>query len=93
MRDTPWLLNYKAALWASISKFEFAEYWVQGRLMRNITLKHLRFAASAARLGSFAAAAEANNVTPPAVTMQIPVHRGQSFRRIADSIPVIADSF
>ena len=39
--------------------------------MRNITLKHLRFAASAARLGSFAAAAEANNVTPPAVTMQI----------------------
>jgi hypothetical protein len=26
-------------------------------------------------------------------TMQIPVHRGQSFRRIADSIPVIADSF
>ena len=25
--------------------------------------------------------------------MQIPVHRGQSFRRIADSIPVIADSF
>ncbi|MEZ5787477.1 MAG: LysR substrate-binding domain-containing protein [Xanthobacteraceae bacterium] len=39
--------------------------------MRGITLKHLRFAASAARLGSFAAAAEANNVTPPAVTMQI----------------------
>ena len=25
--------------------------------------------------------------------VQIPVHRGQSFRRIADSIPVIADSF
>jgi transposase len=25
--------------------------------------------------------------------LQIPVHRGQSFRRIADSIPVIADSF
>jgi hypothetical protein len=25
--------------------------------------------------------------------MQIPVHRGQSFRRIADSVPVIADSF
>jgi hypothetical protein len=25
--------------------------------------------------------------------MQIPIHRGQSFRRIADSIPVIADSF
>ena len=25
--------------------------------------------------------------------MQIPAHRGQSFRRIADSIPVIADSF
>lgn len=39
--------------------------------MRNLTLKHLRFASSAARLGSFAAAAEANNVTPPAVTMQI----------------------
>jgi hypothetical protein len=26
-------------------------------------------------------------------SVQIPVHRGQSFRRIADSIPVIADSF
>ena len=25
--------------------------------------------------------------------MQIPVHRGQPFRRIADSVPVIADSF
>jgi hypothetical protein len=25
--------------------------------------------------------------------MQIPVHRGQPFRRIADSDPVIADSF
>ena len=24
---------------------------------------------------------------------KIPVHRGQSFRRIADSVPVIADSF
>ena len=24
--------------------------------------------------------------------LQIPVHRGQSFRRIADSVPVIADS-
>jgi hypothetical protein len=27
------------------------------------------------------------------LALQIPVHRGQSFRRIADSIPVIADSF
>jgi LysR family transcriptional regulator for metE and metH len=71
MRDAPWLLHDKLALWAAISKFEFAECSVQERLMRNITLKHLRFAASAARLGSFAAAAEANNVTPPAVTMQI----------------------
>jgi transposase len=26
-------------------------------------------------------------------TVQIPAHRGQSFRRIADSNPVIADSF
>jgi len=26
-------------------------------------------------------------------TVQIPAHGGQSFRRIADSIPVIADSF
>jgi hypothetical protein len=26
-------------------------------------------------------------------TLQIPAHRGQSFRRIADSNPVIADSF
>jgi hypothetical protein len=25
--------------------------------------------------------------------VQIPAHRGQSFRRIADSNPVIADSF
>jgi len=28
-----------------------------------------------------------------AFDLQIPAHRGQSFRRIADSIPVIADSF
>jgi hypothetical protein len=27
------------------------------------------------------------------VWVQIPAHRGQSFRRIADSVPVIADSF
>lgn len=26
-------------------------------------------------------------------SVQISVHRGQSFRRIADSVPVIADSF
>jgi hypothetical protein len=26
------------------------------------------------------------------VDVPIPVHRGQSFRRIADSVPVIADS-
>lgn len=39
--------------------------------MRNVTLKHLRLVSSAARLGSFAAAADDNNVTPPAVTMQI----------------------
>jgi hypothetical protein len=25
--------------------------------------------------------------------LQIPAHRGQPFRRIADSVPVIADSF
>ena len=30
---------------------------------------------------------------PAGTKMQIPVHRGQSFRGIADSIPVIADSF
>jgi hypothetical protein len=30
---------------------------------------------------------------PLLIMVQIPVHRGQSFRRIADSIPVIADSF
>jgi hypothetical protein len=28
-----------------------------------------------------------------AAFVQIPAHRGQSFRRIADSVPVIADSF
>jgi hypothetical protein len=27
------------------------------------------------------------------IFLQIPAHRGQSFRRIADSNPVIADSF
>src|SRR5260370_40127987 len=27
------------------------------------------------------------------VRLQIPVHRGQSFQSIADSVPVIADSF
>jgi len=27
------------------------------------------------------------------ISVQIPAHRGQSFRRIADSVPVIADSF
>jgi hypothetical protein len=32
-------------------------------------------------------------VEPAQREVQIPVHRGQSFRRIADSIPVIADSF
>lgn len=39
--------------------------------MRNITIKQLRLLAAAARSGSFAAAAEASNVTPPAVTMQM----------------------
>jgi len=39
--------------------------------MRNLTLKHLRLLESAARLGSFTAAAEANHITPPAVTMQM----------------------
>ena len=29
----------------------------------------------------------------PELELQIPIHRGQSFRRIADSVPVIADSF
>jgi PAS domain S-box-containing protein len=32
-------------------------------------------------------------ISPVRDAMQIPVHRGQSFRRIADSVPVIADSF
>jgi DNA-binding transcriptional LysR family regulator len=39
--------------------------------MRNITLKQLRLLNAAARGGSFAAAAEAGHVTPPAVTMQM----------------------
>ena len=39
--------------------------------MRNITIKQLRLLSAAARNGSFAAAAEASNVTPPAVTMQM----------------------
>ena len=36
------------------------------------------------------------DLTEPQCTstlLQIPIHRGQSFRRIADSVPVIADSF
>ena len=32
-------------------------------------------------------------ISPTAARLRIPVHRGQSFRRIADSVPVIADSF
>jgi DNA-binding transcriptional LysR family regulator len=39
--------------------------------MRNITLKQLRLFLAAARGGSFAAAAEACHVTPPAVTLQM----------------------
>ena len=39
--------------------------------MKNITLKQLRLIRAAHDKGSFAAAAEANHVTPPAVTMQI----------------------
>lgn len=39
--------------------------------MRDTTLKQLRLFAAAARGGSFAAAAEACHVTPPAVTMQM----------------------
>ncbi len=39
--------------------------------MRHITVKQLRLLTAAARGGSFAAAAEACNVTPPAVTMQM----------------------
>ncbi|MEJ2431928.1 MAG: LysR family transcriptional regulator [Pseudolabrys sp.] len=39
--------------------------------MRNITVKQLRLLTAAARGGSFAAAADACHVTPPAVTMQM----------------------
>jgi len=39
--------------------------------MRNVTLKQLRLVRAAHEKGSFAAAAEATHVTPPAVTMQI----------------------
>jgi DNA-binding transcriptional LysR family regulator len=39
--------------------------------MRNPTLKQLRLLIAATRGGSFAAAAEAGHVTPPAVTMQM----------------------
>lgn len=39
--------------------------------MRNVTLKQLRLLRAAASGGSFAAAAEAGHVTPPAVTMQM----------------------
>jgi taurine dioxygenase len=35
---------------------------------------------------------EFNKPGYPEIYMPIPVHRGQSFRRIADSVPVIADS-
>jgi len=40
-------------------------------MMRDATLKQLRLLSAAARGGSFAAAAEACHVTPPAVTMQM----------------------
>jgi LysR family transcriptional regulator, low CO2-responsive transcriptional regulator len=39
--------------------------------MRNVTVKQLRLLGAAVRGGSFAAAAEACHVTPPAVTMQM----------------------
>ncbi len=39
--------------------------------MKNVTLKQLRLVRAAHEKGSFAAAAEATHVTPPAVTMQI----------------------
>ena len=39
--------------------------------MKNVTLKQLRLIRAAHERGSFAAAAEATHVTPPAVTMQI----------------------
>ena len=39
--------------------------------MRHVTLKQLRMVRAAAERGSFAAAAEAMHVTPPAITMQI----------------------
>ena len=39
--------------------------------MRNVTVKQLRLLTAAARGGSFAAAADACHVTPPAVTMQM----------------------
>ena len=45
--------------------FSYSEF------MRNITLKQLRIVAAAHAGGSFAAAAQALNVTPPAVTMQM----------------------
>jgi LysR family transcriptional regulator, low CO2-responsive transcriptional regulator len=40
-------------------------------MMKNATIKQLRLFCAAVRGGSFAAAAEACNVTPPAVTMQM----------------------
>ena len=40
-------------------------------MIRDVTLKQLRLLTAAARGGSFAAAAEACHVTPPAVTMQM----------------------
>lgn len=40
-------------------------------MMKNTTIKQLRLLCAAVRGGSFAAAAEACNVTPPAVTMQM----------------------
>ena len=39
--------------------------------MKNITIKQLRLLSAAVQGGSFASAAEACNVTPPAVTMQM----------------------
>jgi hypothetical protein len=44
-------------------------------------------------LGGTPLAFEGSEMDVCTLQLQIPVHRGQSFRRIADSIPVIADSF
>ena len=72
------------------SAFEFAQRLVQVRDVDELTKLQMEFVRGQMQ----AITEQAKDLSETATKLvQIPVHRGQSFRRIADSIPVIADSF